>query len=103
MEDLRFGQRIANYSIEYLEGDAGSKDWRTLVPVLHHRPDLGDRPDGHDPRDAYVGHKRIDFPQPSNGTISSTKVAKIRFSCHRSLQDPVSIRKFSVHKKIVPW
>lgn len=78
MEDLRFGQRIANYSIEFQASSyakrlyifptdvdyccmqaVGSTGWTILVPpVVTNKTDamvlsshLGDRPDGHDPRD----------------------------------------------------
>ena len=62
-EDMRMGARFANYSIEYTTD--GSL-WKILVPPCPPKgcgapsPDkqLGDRPDGHDPRDSHIGHKR---------------------------------------------
>ena len=54
-EDLTKGQRIANYSIEFQR--QGSSTWEMLVPPVHKNKSLSDRPDGHDPRDQYVGHK----------------------------------------------
>eukprot|EP00756_Hemistasia_phaeocysticola_P045537 Hpha_TRINITY_DN19285_c0_g1::TRINITY_DN19285_c0_g1_i1::g.194424::m.194424/K01206/FUCA; alpha-L-fucosidase len=98
MEDLRHGQRIANYSVEFQR--EGSEAWETLVPVIHKNKTIADRPDGHDPRDQYVGHKRIDFPIVDTAAV---KVSAVRFSCHRALQEPVNIRSFSLHKKTVPW
>jgi alpha-L-fucosidase len=55
MEDMSKGQRIANYSIEFQR--QGSSTWEMLVPPVHKNKSLSDRPDGHDPRDQYVGHK----------------------------------------------
>ena len=65
------------------------------------------RPDGHDPRDQYIGHKRIDVP------IIETRgkdIAEVRFNCIRLIRyngahpnDNVHIRQFSLHKKVVPW
>lgn len=98
MEDLTQGQRIANYSVEFQR--MGSSDWETLIPVIHKNKTLGDRPDGHDPRDQYVGHKRIDFPIVNTSAI---KVSSVRLSCHRAMMEPVNIRSFSLHKKSVPW
>jgi hypothetical protein len=91
-------------------------------------PTFSDRPDGHDPRDQYIGtyqidkqtddlrrvllvrvfpicfytgHKRIDMPIV-NGT-KTNGIAKVRFNCIESLADPVYISSFSLHKKSVPW
>jgi len=52
-EDLGKGQRIANYSIEYQAHDGGNK-WEILVSPSNKSDvdNLGDRPDGHDPRDS---------------------------------------------------
>jgi hypothetical protein len=104
MEDLRYGQRIANYTVEYQA--VGGTTWEVLVPPVianhshtapsgHHqrqgqvRP--GDRPDGHDPRDQYVGRKRIDFPIVNTSTAMSdggpvVSVARVRFTCLRALE-----------------
>ena len=110
MEDLSNGQRIGNYSIDYREH--GSDAWQVLIPpvkppaptpapTLASAP-LGDRPDGHDPRDQYVGHKRIDFPIVDP---ASTPMRKLRFVCLRALgDDPTAfVRSFAVHQKRVPW
>lgn len=112
MEDLRFGQRIANYSIDYEPVGSPGK-WLTLVPpVVPKKPHSGglrDRPDGHDPRDQYVGHKRIDIPVVvTNGTgPAPVQVARIRFNCLKSIaaaSDGVfHLRSLSLHKKTVPW
>merc|ERR1712232_663055 len=61
MEDLADGQRIANYTVEFQRD--GSDTWEILVPAVQKKSTLGDRPDGHDPRDQYIGHKRIDVPE----------------------------------------
>mgnify|MGYP000571699837 FL=1 len=101
MEDLTEGQRIANYSVEYQA--KGSGDWHILVPpALKNgtKPNYGDRPDGHDPRDQYVGHKRIDFPVINTTEI---QVEAVRFNCIQSFTPTVAIRSFSLHKKQVPW
>ncbi len=53
--------RITPSSTHAWGGDAGA--WEALVPVQNQsKPHAGDRPGGNDPRDQYVGHKRIDFP-----------------------------------------
>lgn len=110
MEDLRYGQRIGNYSIEFRR--EGSTRWEVLVPPVQRTPaELGtrDRPDGHDPRDSHIGHKRIDMPKGvvTSGS-SALKIAEVRFSCIRTVlaadpADPVYIRRLSLHRKIVPW
>jgi hypothetical protein len=54
--------------------------WEVLVPPVvankTHRTGsttngLHDRPDGHDPRDSHIGHKRIDVPYKVGGWASS--------------------------------
>lgn len=112
-EDLSQGQRISNYSIEYRA--VGSTDWNLIVPAAFPngtKPNppqrfstgYGDRPDGHDPRDQYVGHKRIDFPIVDTRTV---KVDSVRFNCLQTLpkvgKEPVHIRSLSLHEKNVPW
>jgi len=121
MEDLVHGQRIGNYSIEYRA--KGSVSWEVLVPPVRasHSPPppaagaarvptapaadgpVSDRPDGHDPRDQYIGHRRIDIP-----IVSTEHIAQVRFNCLRLIKavptgESVHLRQFSVHKKIVPW
>ena len=114
MEDLRHGQRIGNYSIEFRRHQ--SHVWEMLVPPVQSRSSRvdeatgrlseRDRPDGHDPRDQYVGHRRIDTPIV-NGSVLA-EIAQVRFNCIRVTHnaDPaegVFLRQFSLHKKIVPW
>ena len=114
MEDLRHGQRIGNYSIEFRRRN--SQAWEMLVPPVQPRSPrvdeaagrLGgrDRPDGHDPRDQYVGHRRIDKPIV-NGSVLA-EISQVRFNCIRTTHNADSaggifIRQFSLHKKIVPW
>jgi hypothetical protein len=126
MENLVHGQRIANYSVEYqLES---SNVWSTLVPAVvaggggpdHARVDadvgagagaahdqtmyeLGDRPDGHDPRDSRIGHKRIDLPVVHTSGTTALKIGKIRFNCIAAWAEPIYLTQFSIHKKTVPW
>jgi len=118
MEDLRHGQRIGNYSIEYRLDGSSPNDWKMLVPPVQPVPpappapkstaeiSLRDRPDGHDPRDQYIGHKRIDTPEVA---ITGLRIAQVRFNCIRLIasvepdDDSIHIRQFSLHKKIVPW
>lgn len=102
MEDLKEGQRIANYTVEFQR--KGKKTWETLVPPVQPKADtVGDRPDGHDPRDSYVGHKRIDFPEWPDAS-AQRDVEKVRFRCIRSIRGmDVSIRSLTLHKKDVPW
>ena len=104
------GGSSATDSIEYRLH--GSPLWETLVPAVQPpRPGSGgagrlsDRPDGHDPRDQYVGHRRID-----TGVVDTTKlsIAQVRFNCIRVTKaadpaDGVYLRQFSLHKKVVPW
>jgi len=102
MEDLKYGQRIANYSIDFQR--RGSSSWETLVPPVWKKSTLevGDRPDGHDPRDQYIGHKRIDLPNISRDTFQA--ISKVRFNCLRSLHgSDIFIRSFALHRKHVPW
>ena len=108
MEDLTQGQRIMNYSVEFQRPD--SSDWETLIPpVWKNKPKppaggLGDRPDGHDPRDSHVGHKRIDFPVTNTSGPAAVAVAKVRFNCIRSIKDwKIYVRSFSLHRRNVPW
>lgn len=103
MEDLSLGQRIANYSVEFQRD--GRNDWEVLVPPLqpNETGNLHDRPDGHDCRDQYVGHKRIDLPQWPDAQAPK-EATKVRFTCLRGIRtDTVSIRSFSLHRKDVPW
>ena len=107
-EDLRFGQRVANYSFEY-QAVGGSGEWLTLVPpVVKNGSHVGDRPDGHDPRDSYMGHKRIDVPVANTSSSMSgggpvARVARVRLSVLRALQDPVVLRSVTLRRKAVPW
>ena len=119
-EDMTNGQRVANYSVDYQDR---SGTWRVLVPPVvanatnssvGARPEgvgdrphdvggrldgVGDRPDGDDPRDSHVGRKRIDVALPT----TPGDVVKVRFNCIRSLEDPVYLRTFSLHRRRVPW
>jgi alpha-L-fucosidase len=109
LEDLSKGQRIGNYSVDYKLKGRGST-WQTLVPPVQppNATRLRDRPDGHDPRDQYVGHKRIDVPIVPTSGVEALPIAQVRFNCHRlveSVEDggAVHLRSFSLHKKRVPW
>ena len=112
-EDLSQGQRIANYSVEFQR--EGSSTWEVMVTaggcVKHNCTNtresashgFSDRPDGHDPRDQYVGHKRIDMPIVPTSGAGRVRVAKVRFSCHQTFADPIHVRSFALHLKNVPW
>ena len=78
MEDLSFGQRVANYSFEFQR--VGSSAWEILVPPANATRALGDRPDGHDPRDQYLGLRRIDTPVVDTTAVH---VARVRFRCRQ--------------------
>ena len=102
MEDLRHGQRIGNYSVEYRL--RGASRWGVLVPPVQ-PPPLGDRPDGHDPRDSYIGHKRIDLVHVDTAALD---IAQVRLTCLRLIESvepgsPVHVRQLSLHRKRVPW
>lgn len=104
MEDLRFGQRVANYSFEFQA--VGSDVWEVLVPpvIANKTPPagVGDRPDGHDPRDQYLGRKRIDVPiVPTGG--GAVQVARVRFNCIRAMEDPVYLKSVELRQRRVPW
>ena len=124
MEDLQYGQRIGNYSIDFRR--VGSETWEVLVPAVQPTPPppptiagvaaptagpgLKDRPDGNDPRDSHVGHKRIDVPAPGVKTSGADAInmAEIRFNCLSKVRaaapaDQVYVRRFSLHKRDVPW
>ena len=94
-EDLRFGQRVANYTVEYEDRAGGG--WQVLVPPASDAG-LDDRPDGRDPRDSRVGHKRVDAAVRPLATI-----ARVRFVCLRALAPTIHLRSFSVHTRRVPW
>ena len=72
---------------------------KATIAVLHGH----ETRDGHDPRDQYVGHKRIDFPIVPTSGAGAVAVAQARFSCHRAIEAPVHLRSFALHKKVVPW
>ena len=111
MEDLSRGQRIGNYSVDFMR--RGGTEWEVLVPPVQKKVaprELGDRPDGHDPRDQYVGHKRIDVPVVATSGRGAVPIERVRFNCIRVLRRPelgptsqVHLRQFSLHKKRVPW
>ena len=91
---------------------SASKDKDTPAPTRAHDPKrrgsgggggLGDRPDGNDPRDSHIGHKRIDLPEVRTAGAGALKIAKVRLNCLRAIEEPVHIRSFSLHKKTVPW
>ena len=107
MEDLGHGQRIANYSVDY-KNAAG--EWKVLVPVVPANNSLGDRPDGSDPRDSRVGHKRIDVPVVPTSGAHAVDIAEVRFNCIRLVKrkelaadSDVHLASFSLHKRQVPW
>ena len=114
MEDLSHGQRIGNYSIDFRRPN--SSHWEALVPPVQPKPKpppsigFGDRPDGHDPRDQYVGHKRIDVPVVPTSGADAVDVAEVRFNCIRlvhqaalSTESHVHLAQFSLHRRRVPW
>ena len=115
MEDPSKGQRIGNYSIDFRR--KGHENWEVLVPPVvvqvpndsiqsgAEQSQLTDRPDGSDPRDQYVGHKRIDVPIVNSAKI---EIVQVRLNCLRLIEavpqgQPVFVRQFSVHQKRVPW
>jgi hypothetical protein len=101
-EDLVYGARVGNYSVDYQA--VGGSTWETLVPVVvPNATALGDRPDGHDPRDSHIGHKRIDLPVVQTSGGAAVKIAKVRLNCIAAYEEPVYIKSFSLHKKTVPW
>ena len=113
---MSFGQRFANYSVEYT---VDGKTWETLVPPgasdtgpppdeqapSKYRVGARDRPDGHDPRDSHIGHKRIDLPAAGVATAGpgALRIAKVRLNCLNAFEEPVHLASFSLHKKTVPW
>lgn len=99
-EDLRHGQRVANYSFEY-EAVGAPGVWLTLVPpVIKNATAVGDRPDGNDPRDQYLGLRRIDTPVIDTAAV---RVARVRFVCLRALEEPIFLRSVELRRKQVPW
>lgn len=110
-EDLSKGQRIGNYTIEFRR--VNSSEWETLVPPVlprNHSSGVGDRPDGHDPRDQYVGHKRIDVPIVPTSGPAAIDIDAVRFTCLRVIRHPaltpvsfVHLASFSLHERRVPW
>ena len=135
MEDLSKGQRIGNYSIDFQRrgskvwevlvppvqpttnssGSSGAQARVQLAAGGHHsgraegrdggRDGGRDRPDGTDPRDQYIGHKRIDVPIVDTEEID---IARVRLNCIRLIEAlpngaPVFVRRFSLHERRVPW
>lgn len=103
-ENLIYGARVGNYSVEYQL--VGGSTWETLVPAVPLAPDngrVGDRPDGNDPRDSHIGHKRIDLPVVQTAGGAAVKIGKVRLNCIVAYEEPVHIKSFSLHKKTVPW
>jgi alpha-L-fucosidase len=104
-EDLSRGQRVANYSFEYQA--VGSSAWQVLVPPVfaNGTHGLGDRPDGNDPRDQYIGRYRIDQPvaNVSASAGAEVKVARLRFNCLRALWEPINLLSIEVRIKQVTW
>ncbi len=104
MEDLTYGQRIGNYSFSYMA--VGGTEWLTLIPPVNSSAvSLGDRPDGHDPRDSHIGHKRVDRPIVATGANAGAtiKVARIRFECISAYEEPIYIRSIELRERQVPW
>ena len=103
MEDMAMGARFANYSIEFQR--VGSPKWEMLVPPVQpgNASQLRDRPDGHDPRDSHIGHKRIDLPIVATSGAGAIRMKAVRLNCIEAFEEPVHVRSFSLHKKTVPW
>ena len=107
MENLSHGQRIGNYSVDFQR--RGSSAWEVLVPPRPAKGNFSDRPDGHDPRDSHVGHKRIDIPVVPTSGPAAIDITRVRFNCIRvveragDISSMVFLRNFSLHKKRVPW
>ena len=64
---------------------------------------LRDRPDGHDPRDSHIGHKRIDLPVVPTAGAGALRIKSVRLNCLGAFEEPVHVKSFSLHKKTVPW
>jgi hypothetical protein len=106
MEDMTKGARFANYSVEFQR--VGSPEWEVLVPPVQAGPapdqlQARDRPDGHDPRDSHIGHKRIDLPVVATSGPDAVRIKAVRLNCIAAFEEPVFVRSFSLHKKTVPW
>eukprot|EP00928_Gymnodinium_smaydae_P044665 TRINITY_DN29797_c0_g1_i1.p1 TRINITY_DN29797_c0_g1~~TRINITY_DN29797_c0_g1_i1.p1 ORF type:complete len:476 (+),score=48.44 TRINITY_DN29797_c0_g1_i1:37-1464(+) len=76
-EDLKFGQRIVTYALDY-SGDLG-KTWKQISGQVHGQS---------------VGAQMIDFvsPPPEGG------LHEVRLRCISSMAEPVYVRSFSLHK-----
>ena len=72
--------------------------WANKTP-----PGVADRPDGHDPRDQYVGRKRIDTPVAGTGAGGGVRVARVRFNCLRAMEEPVFLKAVELRERQVPW
>jgi hypothetical protein len=133
MEDLSKGQRIGNYSIDFQRrgsdvwevlvppvqpvansSNGGTNEARIQPAAGGHHGNSGraegrgkdrDRPDGSDPRDQYIGRLRIDVPVVNTAEID---IARVRLNCIRLIEAvpdgaPVFVRRFSLHRRRVPW
>ena len=56
-----------------------------------------------DPRDAHIGHKRIDLPIVATSGVGAIRMKAVRLNCIEAFEEPVNVRSFSLHKKTVPW
>ena len=61
-----------------------------------------------DPRDQYIGHKRIDVPIVQTSGAGAISIKQVRLNCLRLIKsvetgEPVYVRSLSLHKKVVPW
>ena len=112
MEDLRRGQRVGNYSIEYRVKGSAKDAWQVLVPPVQPLPPsprrlrCKDRPDGRD-RKPVRRAQRMTYPIVDAKLLD---IEQVRFNCIRlvaSVDDPadsnVHLRQLSLHKRAVPW
>ena len=61
-----------------------------------------------DPRDQYIGHKRIDVPIVQTSGAGAISIKQVRLNFLRLIKsveagEPVYVRSLSLHKKVVPW
>lgn len=100
-EDLMQGQSVNNYTVDFQTGAGGP--WTTLVPPVLATGGLQDRPAGTDPRDQYIGFRRIDLPVIPRA--STTSVTAVRFRCLSSgaPDGQAHIASLAVYKQDLPW
>lgn len=110
-EDLTFGQRVLNYTVEYQVGNGTS--WKPYIDTYSWYPDglppsneslsydgLGDVPSVGLPKDSRVGLARIDAAKDG---VPKANITAMRFRCLASRTLNIHLKTFAACEERVPW